>query len=119
MQRRQFLSLFTGVATGAPFAARAQPKNPTQTLNEIEGMRQQLAESRQQTMQLLSMISEMRKPLAIIHGYTDLIRDNSYEDTPDEVRFALQRIESGSKYAAELINAAFDLSKKRRHHGAG
>jgi signal transduction histidine kinase len=112
MQRRQFLLLFTGTAVGSPRAPRAQQENAVRTVDEVWDMRRQLADARQQTMQLLSMISEMRKPLAIVLGYTSLMLGNAYGDPPDEMRVALRRIEYGGEYATALINAVFDRPKE-------
>jgi signal transduction histidine kinase len=108
MQRRQFLLLFTGTAIGSPRTQLAPLENAVRTVDDVWDMRRQLAEARQQTMQLLSMISEMRKPLAVVLGYTSLMLDNAYGDPPDEMRAALRRIEHGGEYATALINAVFD-----------
>jgi signal transduction histidine kinase len=110
MQRRKFLSLFTSAAVTSPLAAGAQ----NSILDEVQDMRRQLGEARQQTMHLLSMISEMRKPLGIILGYTDLILVNACDETPDEVRIALHNIRRGGTHATEMINAVFDRELRRR-----
>jgi signal transduction histidine kinase len=107
MQRRQFLSLFAGGTIGSPLAAPAQQEEAARLRNEIEETRRQLAETRQQKMQLLCAISEMRAPLFCMLGYTELMLDAGYGEVPESVRFALDRVRRIGIDANGLINAAF------------
>jgi signal transduction histidine kinase len=92
MQRRQFLSLFTGGTIGPPLVAPAPHEEAERLCDEIEDIRQQLAEARQHKMRLLSTISEMRAPLCGMLGYTELMLDAVYGEVPERVRFALERV---------------------------
>jgi signal transduction histidine kinase len=79
---------------------------------EIEDKSRQLAEASQHKSQFLANMShELRTPLNAILGYTELILDNIYGDTPDKMRGVLQRIESNGKHLLGLINDVLDLSK--------
>ena len=60
---------------------------------------------------LANMSHELRTPLNAILGYTELILDNIYGDTPDKMRGVLQRIEGNGKHLLGLINDVLDLSK--------
>src|SRR4029077_1427405 len=60
---------------------------------------------------LANMSHELRTPLNAILGYTELILDNIYGETPDKMRQVLQRIESNSRHLLGLINDVLDLSK--------
>ena len=119
MQRRKFISLFTVAAVGSPLAVQAQQQGSSRTLDE--DVRRQLAEAKEETSRLLSMISDMNNSLAVMLGYTCLIRDGSCGETTDEMRDALHRIEGGGQRVAETIRAAFEphLSKWRRDAGTG
>jgi signal transduction histidine kinase len=57
------------------------------------------------------MSHELRTPLNAILGYTELIMDNVYGDTPDKMRGVLQRVESNGRHLLGLINDVLDLSK--------
>jgi signal transduction histidine kinase len=57
------------------------------------------------------MSHELRTPLNAILGYTELILDNVYGDTPEKMRGVLQRIESNGRHLLGLINDVLDLSK--------
>jgi signal transduction histidine kinase len=114
MQRRQFLLLFSSTAVGSPPARRVQQENAVRAVDEVREIGRQLADARQQTMQLHSMISEMRKPLAIVIGYANLMLDNAYGDPPDEMRAALRNIGYGGEYATALINSVFDRPREDR-----
>jgi signal transduction histidine kinase len=57
------------------------------------------------------MSHELRTPLNAILGYTELILDNVYGDTPNKIRGALQRVERNGRHLLGLINDVLDLSK--------
>jgi signal transduction histidine kinase len=57
------------------------------------------------------MSHELRTPLNAILGYTELILDNLYGETPDKMRAVLKRLERNSKHLLGLINDVLDLSK--------
>jgi signal transduction histidine kinase len=80
--------------------------------DEIQDKSRQLAEASQHKSQFLANMShELRTPLNAILGYTELILDSIYGDTPDKMRGVLQRIESNGKHLLGLINDVLDLSK--------
>ena len=113
MQRRQFLSLVTGAGVGSPLTALAQ-ESPVRTAGEVEDIAHQFAEAQRARTAVLTMLHEMRAPLHVVLGYTELILDNSYGEAPDEMRVALHKIRQGGYSVAELINAAFELELWRR-----
>jgi GAF domain-containing protein len=79
---------------------------------EIQDKSRQLAEASQHKSQFLANMShELRTPLNAILGYTELILDNIYGDTPGKMRGVLQRIESNGRHLLGLINDVLDLSK--------
>ena len=81
--------------------------------DEIQSKSEQLAEASKHKSQFLANMShELRTPLNAILGYTELVLDNIYGDTPEKMRNVLERI--GSAMAAivlGLINDVLDLSK--------
>jgi signal transduction histidine kinase len=80
--------------------------------DEIHDKSRQLAEASQHKSQFLANMShELRTPLNAILGYTELMLDNVYGNTPDNMRTVLQRIESNGKHLLGLINDVLDLSK--------
>jgi signal transduction histidine kinase len=60
---------------------------------------------------LANMSHELRTPLNAILGYTELIIDKVYGDTPQKMRGVLERIEGNGKHLLGLINDVLDLSK--------
>jgi signal transduction histidine kinase len=80
--------------------------------DEIQDKSRQLAEASQHKSQFLANMShELRTPLNAILGYTELILDSIYGETPEKMRAVLQRIESNGKHLLGLINDVLDLSK--------
>ena len=80
--------------------------------DEIQDKSRQLAQASQHKTQFLSNMShELRTPLNAILGYTELIIDNIYGDTPPKMRDVLHRIETNGKHLLGLINDVLDLSK--------
>ena len=80
--------------------------------DEIQEKSRQLAEASQHKSQFLANMShELRTPLNAILGYTELIIDNIYGETPPKMRTVLERIESNGKHLLGLINDVLDLSK--------
>ena len=57
------------------------------------------------------MSHELRTPLNAILGYTELILDNLYGETPDKMRKVLDRVQQNGKHLLGLINDVLDLSK--------
>jgi signal transduction histidine kinase len=80
--------------------------------DEIQDKSRQLAEASQHKSQFLANMShELRTPLNAIIGYTELIIDNIYGDTPAKMRGVLDRIERNGRHLLGLINDVLDLSK--------
>jgi signal transduction histidine kinase len=80
--------------------------------DEIQEKSRQLAEASQHKSQFLANMShELRTPLNAILGYTELIIDSIYGETPPKMRTVLERIESNGKHLLGLINDVLDLSK--------
>jgi signal transduction histidine kinase len=80
--------------------------------DEIQDKSRQLAEASKHKSQFLANMShELRTPLNAILGYTELILDNVYGETPERMRVALDRIERNGKHLLGLINDVLDLSK--------
>ena len=80
--------------------------------HEIEDKSRQLEiASKHKSQFLANMSHELRTPLNAILGYTELIMDNIYGDTPDKMRAVLERVQSNGKHLLGLINDVLDLSK--------
>jgi signal transduction histidine kinase len=60
---------------------------------------------------LANMSHELRTPLNAILGYTELILDQIYGETPDKMKGVLERVQSNGKHLLGLINDVLDLSK--------
>jgi signal transduction histidine kinase len=57
------------------------------------------------------MSHELRTPLNASLGYTELILDDIYGETPAKMRGVLDRVQSNGKHLLGLINDVLDLSK--------
>ena len=80
--------------------------------SEIGQKSQQLEVASQHKSQFLANMShELRTPLNAILGYTELILDNIYGETPDKMRGVLDRVQSNGKHLLGLINDVLDISK--------
>jgi signal transduction histidine kinase len=80
--------------------------------DEIQEKSRQLAEASQHKSQFLANMShELRTPLNAILGYTELIIDGIYGETPEKAQAVLKRIESNGRHLLGLINDVLDLSK--------
>jgi len=80
--------------------------------DEIQDKSLQLAEASQHKSQFLANMShELRTPLNAILGYTELILDGIYGETPEKAQAVLKRVESNGRHLLGLINDVLDLSK--------
>ncbi len=80
--------------------------------DEIQDKSRQLEEASKHKSQFLANMShELRTPLNAILGYTELITDGVYGETPEKVNDALKRITTNGKHLLGLINDVLDLSK--------
>jgi signal transduction histidine kinase len=73
--------------------------------------RQLELESRHKSQFLANMSHELRTPLNAIIGYTELILDNIYGETPEKMRSVLERVQVNGRHLLGLINDVLDLSK--------
>ena len=79
---------------------------------EIDEKSRQLEVASQHKSQFLANMShELRTPLNAILGYTELILDNIYGETPGKMREVLDRLHANGKHLLGLINDVLDLSK--------
>jgi signal transduction histidine kinase len=80
--------------------------------DEIQEKSRQLEIASQHKSQFLANMShELRTPLNAILGYTELILDNIYGETPEKMREVLERLHANGKHLLGLINDVLDLSK--------
>jgi signal transduction histidine kinase len=80
--------------------------------DEIQDKSSQLEiASQHKSLFLANMSHELRTPLNAILGYTELILDNIYGETPDKMREVLERLHANGKHLLSLINDVLDLSK--------
>jgi signal transduction histidine kinase len=133
MKRRELMSSFlSGIAAGWPLAAWAERPvkmcsmqevhearaqldaialENARLLDELQKTNRQLAEASRQRLQFLSVSSEMRVPINAILGYTELILDNVYGETPENIREVLKRFERNGNQLIRLINGVFERAK--------
>ncbi len=79
---------------------------------ELEDKSRQLElESKHKSQFLANMSHELRTPLNAILGYTELILDNIYGETPEKMRSVLDRVQANGRHLLGLINDVLDLSK--------
>jgi signal transduction histidine kinase len=79
---------------------------------EIDEKNRELVVVSQHKSQFLANMShELRTPLNAILGYTELIVDNVYGETPEKIRGVLERVQTNGKHLLNLINDVLDLSK--------
>jgi signal transduction histidine kinase len=79
---------------------------------EIDEKSRQVEIASQHKSQFLANMShELRTPLNAILGYTELILDNIYGETPEKMREVLERLQANGKHLLGLINDVLDLSK--------
>ena len=80
--------------------------------DEIQETSRQLEEASQHKSQFLANMShELRTPLNAIIGYTELILDGIYGETPEKTLTVLKRVESNGRHLLGLINDVLDFSK--------
>ena len=85
--------------------------------DEIQDKGRQLEIASQHKSQFLANMShELRTPLNAILGYTELILDNIYGETPEKMRGVLERLQANGKHLLGLINDVLDLSKIEAGH---
>ena len=85
--------------------------------DEIQDKSRQLAEASQHKSQFLANMShELRTPLNAIIGYTELILDGIYGETPEKTLTVLKRVESNGRHLLGLINDVLDFSKIEAGH---
>jgi signal transduction histidine kinase len=73
--------------------------------------RQIEVESKHKSQFLANMSHELRTPLNAIIGYTELILDDIYGETPAKMRQVLERVQANGRHLLGLINDVLDLAK--------
>jgi signal transduction histidine kinase len=80
--------------------------------DEIQQKSRELEEASKHKSQFLANMShELRTPLNAIIGYTELIIDGIYGETPEKALAVLKRVESNGRHLLGLINDVLDFSK--------
>jgi signal transduction histidine kinase len=105
----KYLLVYFGVITTAGFSFLALQRRQAIVIQSINEELEQASKHKSQF--LANMSHELRTPLNAILGYTELIIDNVYGETPEKMRSVLQRIETNGKHLLGLINDVLDLSK--------
>jgi len=78
----------------------------------IRGINRELEYASKHKSQFLANMShELRTPLNAILGYTEMMLDNVYGDTPAKMREVLRRLEHNGRHLLGLVNDVLDLSK--------
>src|SRR5438132_3214254 len=79
---------------------------------ELEVANAQIAESSRLKSEFLANMShELRTPLNAILGFSEILKDNLVELTPEQRHECLQNIHTSGKHLLELVNDVLDLSK--------
>src|SRR6202011_2111781 len=79
---------------------------------ELEVFSAQIAEiSRLKSEFLANMSHELRTPLNAILGFSEILKDNLVELTPQQRHECLQNIHTSGKHLLEPVNDVLDLSK--------
>jgi signal transduction histidine kinase len=79
---------------------------------ELEEKGRQIETTSQHKSQFLANMShELRTPLNAILGYTELILDGVYGQTPEKIHEVLERVQLSGHHLLSLINDILDLSK--------
>jgi signal transduction histidine kinase len=80
--------------------------------SEIHEKSHQLeVESKHKSQFLANMSHELRTPLNAIIGYTELILDNIYGETPERMRQVIERVQTNGRHLLGLINDVLDVTK--------
>ncbi|MBV8195753.1 MAG: GAF domain-containing protein, partial [Candidatus Dormibacteraeota bacterium] len=79
---------------------------------EVEVANAQIAEiSRLKSEFLANMSHELRTPLNAILGFSEILKDNLVELSPEQRQECLENIHTSGKHLLELVNDVLDLSK--------
>jgi signal transduction histidine kinase/CheY-like chemotaxis protein len=91
---------------------RAQLGEIATQKREVEVANAQIAEiSRLKSEFLANMSHELRTPLNAILGFSEILKDNLVDLTPQQRQECLQNIHASGKHLLELVNDVLDLSK--------
>src|SRR5665213_4544188 len=93
-------------------AQRAQPGEIATPKRVAEVANAQIGEiSRLKSEFLANMSHELRTPLNAILGFSEILKDNLVDLTPQQRQECLQNIHASGKHLLELVNDVLDLSK--------